>query len=880
MRPFGFASYLVRALLVTTMIVGAVAGTGRPAVAAVAATQSFSVSPGQARKLAADGATLELGTKAATKAMLITITSLGPNDLSALDEGMANATAGPRRGYRFGPHNTRFGDKITVSLPYDPALIPEGLTADDLKTFFFDDQTGMWQELDRVKVDTKNQVVVSLSDHFTDMINAAVTVPEHAQPLSYNPNSLKDVKAAEPGSGIGLVGPPAADSKGDARLSYPIELPPGRQGMQPSLALAYNSSGGNGWVGLGWELQAPAITVDTRWGVPRYGVVPGLDGLRETETYLLDGEQLTPLAHRAEVPPARASADKPFHTRVEGQFLRITRHGGLPTGHWWEVTDKRGTRYTYGGCAETSDPATACTLRDGAGNIFRWALREVRDRHGNGMTYAYTRVMDVGVDGGSVPGYQLYLREINYAQSNGQTGAYTVAFKRGSELGQPRRPDVVIDARGGFKMVTADLLKQIEVTFDSQLVRRYDLQYEEGAFKKTRLKSVTQQGEDGTPFHTHTFAYHDEVRSGPTAYQGFGPAEDWNTGGDNVDWSTQTGTPNDALLGPLGDFLGFGGASALSGSIGDSVGGHVYVGFNLASPSKNLSAGGKVGFTFSDDDTVLTLLDIDGDRLPDKLYKNHAGAVYVRLNRSGPDGQTTFGDPTPIPSLTELAKESSMTFSFGGEVYVGVGNVGVNGLVNHADTFTTGSVYFGDVNGDGLPDLVDNGAVLFNHLEGGVPTFTKSSLDTPVPVGKLAVDGDGLVEDLDGVYQTAFDSFPLQDTLRRWVAPFDGTVAITGAVRLVEDTSTARAAYKTADGVRVAIQKNGSELFAQTIAATDYGPKTPSGVGAVPVSAGDRIYFRVGSVFDGKFDRVAWDPVITYQGVTPVSDVNGLAAYS
>src|SRR5262249_52755580 len=155
----------------------------------------------------------------------------------------------------------------------------------------------------------------------------------------------------------------------------------------------------------------------------------------------------------------------------------------------------------------------------------------------------------------------------------------------------------------------------------NELVRRYELQYEEGAFKKTRLTSVTQQGEDGSPFHSHAFAYYDEVRSGASTYQGFAAAESWNTGGDNVDWSTRTGTPNDVLLGPLGDFLGFGGASAISGSIGDGVGGHAYVGFNIASPTKNLSAGGKVGFNFSDDDTVLQLIDIDGDQLPDKVYK-------------------------------------------------------------------------------------------------------------------------------------------------------------------------------------------------------------------------------------------------------------------
>ena len=108
---------------------------------------------------------------------------------------------------------------------------------------------------------------------------------------------------------------------GDARLSYPIEVPPGRNDMQPQLAVAYNSNGGDGWLGQGWDLTVPAITIDTRWGVPRY------DAQKETETYLLNGEQLTPVAHRGPLQDRPTENKKVFHTRVEGQFQQIIRHG-------------------------------------------------------------------------------------------------------------------------------------------------------------------------------------------------------------------------------------------------------------------------------------------------------------------------------------------------------------------------------------------------------------------------------------------------------------------------------------------------------------------------------------------------------------------------
>ena len=47
--------------------------------------------------------------------------------------------------------------------------------------------------------------------------------------------------------------------------------------MEPNLSLQYSNEG-NGWIGLGWDLHIPNITIDTRWGVPRY------DSLLETET--------------------------------------------------------------------------------------------------------------------------------------------------------------------------------------------------------------------------------------------------------------------------------------------------------------------------------------------------------------------------------------------------------------------------------------------------------------------------------------------------------------------------------------------------------------------------------------------------------------------
>src|SRR5262245_18378864 len=107
-----------------------------------------------------------------------------------------------------------------------------------------------------------------------------------------------------------------------------------------------------------------------------------------------------------------------------------------------------------------------------------------------------------------------------------------------------RRRDVQIDCRGGCTIVTAELLGRVRVTFKGALIRQYDLEYEDGAFGKTRLKSITQRGANGAVFPgtTHTFDYYDDVRNSNGAYaQGFAGASDWTVPSDNVTLCTDLG---------------------------------------------------------------------------------------------------------------------------------------------------------------------------------------------------------------------------------------------------------------------------------------------------------------------------------------------------
>lgn len=694
-----------------------------------------------------------------------------------------------------------------------------------------------------------------------------LAAPDLAGTTATNPNDMSSVEPARPDAGINLIEPPAANPLGDATLVYPIEIPPGRVGLQPDVKITYSSAGANGWLGMGWDMAVPSITVDTRWGVPRYLAS------QESETYLLNGEQLTPLAHRAEFADRPVDLDqKRFYPRVDENFERIVRYGSDPTSFWWQVTDKSGAVTTYGtesgvpdACAELDMPAAVLTDDPvtNVGNRFMWPVSEIRDSNGNTIVYCYERVAQPAV--GSVrAGHQLYLTMIRYTGRDGERAAHQVAFERTHD-----RADAFVDARGGFKQVTDDLLTTIDIgswdpgASDYRSVRSYVLGYGNGVYGKQLLRSITQYGaapaDGGAPsvFNRHTFEYFDNG----TAFAG---EDQWSLRNDRLGtWLLRV---PDSASAPSAGLQ----SSAIAMDDTDQYGGSVYVGFAPAAPTKRLSGGVHAGYQYTTTSGVAELVDITGDRLPDKVFVGGDGACEVSAlvaERSPATGEVSYGtQPTCVKGISDISDSSSHMVSVGPEVYFGAGAA----LTNHSWTWTKQSVYFLDVNGDGLVDLVDGKRVYFNRL--AVEGNLEFGLESPVPFGSAPVDASRVIGDFSAEYEEQIDTFPLVDTLLRWIAPYAGTVDVSGQVQLdATAAERARDEYAQADGVRVAIQHESEELWHLAIGPDDLEPKPLAGIGGIAVEKGDVVYFRVQSSPDGSsdangaFDRVAWSPVLRYR---------------
>ena len=243
--------------------------------------------------------------------------------------------------------------------------------------------------------------------------------------------------------------------------SIPIEVPPGRNGMQPNLMLSYASSGGNGWVGMGWKLEMGTIERQTRWGV-LYQPTTAEEQAGKVYTIRLNGISAD-LVQDATDPLL-------YHEKVKSGFLRIKKLSADGTSGW-EITDTKGTKYKFGTGATTRVQGTV----SGATQIFRWCLERVDDRDGNYMTMAYTA--DQG---------QEYLSQIDYT-GNGAT-APTNSIKFYLET----RPDAADMYTANFNIKTANRLKTIEVRANGSLVRAYKATYTLSPTTTTSLLTTLQ----------------------------------------------------------------------------------------------------------------------------------------------------------------------------------------------------------------------------------------------------------------------------------------------------------------------------------------------------------------------------------------------------
>ncbi len=491
---------------------------------------------------------------------------------------------------------------------------------------------------------------------------------------------------------------------GAANVAVPIEVPSGRKGMAPNLALTYNSNKRNGWLGVGWEMKTSFIQRNTKWGLDYNGNDYVADGNRE-------------LTRRGDW------GTNYYGHKTESAFIKYYYNSS--TGGW-EATTKDGTKHYYG--------TTSASRHYNSGNpsnVFKWMIDRVEDTNGNYMTYTYTKNQE-----------EIYLNRISYTGGNGLSPLNYVQFNLES------RTDVPLMYNTGTLVKTAFRLKNIEIYANGQLVRKYQLNFEYGTSTgRSRLTTVQQYGSDGsTMLPATTINWNEGVNNfaSPSVWMDHG--ETFQAG--KTRYSDMNGDGKSDLIYQNSQNEFWVSLSAGSGFASSSVwmdhgetfqaGKAQYADMNgdgksdlIYQNSQNefwvsLSTGsgfGSGGIWLDHGETFQSgraqYADVNGDGKADLIFQSGTNEFYVSLSTGSgfgsggiwlDHGASFVPGQAQYPDVNGDGKTDLVFQSENNEFYVslstgsGFGSGGI--WLDHGETFEAGKAQYADMNGDGKSDLI------------------------------------------------------------------------------------------------------------------------------------------------------------------------------
>ncbi|OZG72357.1 hypothetical protein BTA51_16640 [Hahella sp. CCB-MM4] len=233
-------------------------------------------------------------------------------------------------------------------------------------------------------------------------------------------------------------------TNGAAQFSLPIQVVPGRGGMQPELGINYSSNGGAGHLGLGWSLSGLSAIYRCSPTLDQDGFSRGIsfDG---NDRYCLDGQRLVP------VDGTNGGVGTEYRTEIDSYSQILSVGGTSNHPDHFVVKTKAGQVMTFGG-GSASHGVSQGTLN--------WSLSQINDTTGNNpITYSYITKNNTQ-----------YLSNISYAG-----GRVDVIYSSLSNYISGFSP--ITGYFKGTDTQSNDVISSIKVSSDSTLIRTYNLDY-------------------------------------------------------------------------------------------------------------------------------------------------------------------------------------------------------------------------------------------------------------------------------------------------------------------------------------------------------------------------------------------------------------------
>jgi hypothetical protein len=244
-------------------------------------------------------------------------------------------------------------------------------------------------------------------------------------------------------------------SSGGATYGIPITIPPGTKGVAPSVAVGYSSQGGNGIMGMGWNLSAASAITRVGKNYAFDGAVTAVNIDDNTDLYALDGNRLETTGG------TYGQIGTTYATKME-TFSKITSMANYS----FLVEAKNGMKYEYGNTTDSQLKTEDDT------KTISWYLNKSYDPYGNYIEYVYEKI-----------GREMRIKEINYT---GNTNAGILPYNK-VKFNYLERADKKTLYSAGSSIALNSLLSEIVTTTEGgQLVRRY-------VFKKLLNMAVMQR---------------------------------------------------------------------------------------------------------------------------------------------------------------------------------------------------------------------------------------------------------------------------------------------------------------------------------------------------------------------------------------------------
>lgn len=257
-------------------------------------------------------------------------------------------------------------------------------------------------------------------------------------------------------------------SGGQASYSVPIAVPPGRNKVQPNISLNYSSRAGNGIAGVGWNLSATSSITRCPATLAQDGVIGAIKFNKNIDKLCLDGQRLILTSGTFGL------ANSVYRLEMDNMTQVTLKNAQLDaSSNYFSVIYPDGRKATFGGNTQSR------VSPNGTSKNLSWLISKSADVSGNNtMTYHYA---NYGAG-------EKLIQKITYTGTASAEGTRAVTFTYGNR----NKPSYTYLA--GTQSQSTKLLTRIDTFVDNTTrVRRYTLVHTDSRYSDRDLLKTIQE---------------------------------------------------------------------------------------------------------------------------------------------------------------------------------------------------------------------------------------------------------------------------------------------------------------------------------------------------------------------------------------------------